>query len=76
MAKTRRAAGASGGQPYPGLGDKAVHLGETSLWAMRGHALHRRSHRYRHRRGHAVLTKVRGDEMLRKLGALCQWVIR
>ena len=66
----------AGGQPYPGLGDKAMHRGETTLWAMRGNVLCTVDlSGIDNAEGMGVLTKARGDELLRKLGALCLRVL-
>ena len=62
-----------GGQPYPGLGDKAMHRGDTSLSVMRGDVLCDIGLTENNR---GEVTKGRGDELLRKLGALCERVLR
>ncbi|MGA9333042.1 MAG: hypothetical protein WBV39_02075 [Rudaea sp.] len=65
----------AGGQPYAGLGDKAMHRGETSLSAMHGDVLCSVDLTGTdNAQGMAVLTKSRGDELLRKLGIVCSKV--
>jgi len=69
--------GIGGGEPYAGLGDKAMHRGDTALWAMRGDVLCSVDLAGTDNAdGMNVLTKARGDELLRKLGALCERVLR
>lgn len=64
-----------GGQPYAGVGDKAMQRGETSLWALRGDMLCSVDLTGTdNAEGMSVLTRARGDELLRKLGTLCNKV--
>ena len=60
-----------GGQPYSGLGDKAMRRGDTSLSVMRGDVLCDIGLTENNR---GEVTKGRGDELLHKLGALCNKV--
>lgn len=67
--------GVGGSEAYPGLGDKAMHRGDTGLWAMRGDVLCSVDlSGTGNAEGMSVLTRSRGDELLRKLGGLCNKV--
>lgn len=64
--------GVGGSEQYAGLGDKAMHRGDTALWAMRGDLMCSVDlSGTDNADGMSVLTKARDDELLRKLGALC-----